>query len=72
MKILFFISLLIFAQSLGVYKFVKHSKERGAMCLDGSPAALYINEGHGVNKDKFYVHFSGGGHCGDDNLEKTI
>ena len=38
------------------------------MCLDGSPVGLYIHEGQGKNKDKFLIHFSGGGHCGEDTL----
>lgn len=47
---------------------IKHSKDRGAMCLDGSEAAMYIHEGQSFNKNKFLVYFRGGEHCGDDTL----
>ena len=47
-----------------VYQLVLHSHDRGAACLDGSPAGMYIHEGSGLNKDKFLIYFSGGGFCG--------
>ena len=54
------------------YKRIIHSKDRGAVCLDGSPTAMYINEGSGPNKDKFLIHFKGGGFCGGLTLDQTI
>lgn len=69
-KIIFAITLvLLIVPSLsGLYKLVKHSQERGAACLDGSPAGLYIHEGSGVNKTKYLIYFNGGGFCGGKNL----
>ena len=70
---IFIFSLLIFATcSQSLYKLIKHSKERGAACLDGSPAAMYLHEGSGLNKDKFLMYFMGGGFCGDLTLNSTI
>ena len=54
------------------YKLIIHSRERGAACLDGSPAAMYIHEGSGANKDKFLLYFRGGGFCGDSTLDSTL
>lgn len=51
-----------------LYNLVLHSKDRGAMCLDGSPAGMYIHEGTGVNKTKYLVYFDGGGFCGGSSL----
>lgn len=54
------------------YNLVLHSKERGAACLDGSPAGMYVNEGVGANKTKFLIFFNGGGFCGGLTLAETI
>lgn len=35
----------------------------GAMCLDGSPAAYYIQPGSGDGVNKWYIHHEGGGWC---------
>ena len=43
------------------YKLILHPHDRGAACLYGSPAAMYIHEGS--IKDKFLVYFEGGGDC---------
>lgn len=37
--------------------------ERGARCLDGSPAGLYYMEGKGDNKNKFIIYMNSGGFC---------
>ena len=52
------------------YNLVLHSKERGAACLDGSPAGMYIHEG--TNTGKFLIHFKGGGFCGGETLDATL
>lgn len=55
-----------------LYKLIKHPHDRGAYCLDGSPVVMYLHEGKGDNKNKFFIHFCGGGLCGEDTLDKTI
>jgi hypothetical protein len=47
-----------------LYNLVLHSQTRGAACLDGSPAGMYIHEGNGINKKKYMIYFEGGGLCG--------
>ena len=37
------------------------AKEKGAVCLDGSPGAYYHVPGTGSGKNKWYVHHQGGG-----------
>ena len=54
--------------SNNIYQLILQPFDRGAACLDGSPAAMYLNEGTGVNKDKFLVYFQGGGGCGAETL----
>lgn len=38
-------------------------QEHGAMCLDGSPAALYLRPGSGTGLLKWFIHHQGGGWC---------
>ena len=64
--------LFIHASQGSPYKLILHPKDRGAACLDGSPAAMYIHEGTGENKNKFILHFRGGGFCGDSTLDSTL
>ena len=33
---------------------------------------MYLHEGLGQNKDKFFIHLMGGGACGDLTLNSTI
>lgn len=54
----------------GLYNLMFHSQERGAACLDGSPPAMYIEEG--VEFRKFLIYFEGGGFCGGSSLSNTI
>lgn len=66
-------NLVIFIVLVGIsaqanYKLVLHPQERGAACLDGSPAGLYIHEGSDVNKNKYLLYFNGGGFCGGSSL----
>lgn len=51
-----------------MYKLILLSQERGAACLDGSPAGIYMHEGTGVNKTKYLIYFNGGGFCGGPTL----
>lgn len=62
------LSILYFFVNADFYKLILHSKDRGAMCLDGSPAGMYIHEGSGINKTKYMIYFDGGGFCGGSNL----
>ena len=74
MKVLLLLGLCLIsaiAQS-NLYKLVLHSKDRGAACLDGSPAGMYIHEGSGENKNNYMIFFEGGGFCGADGLSATI
>jgi hypothetical protein len=50
------------------YKLVLLEQERGAACLDGSPAGIYLNEGTGTNSTKYLIYFNGGGFCGGKTL----
>jgi hypothetical protein len=36
---------------------------KGARCLDGSPAAFYFRKGVGSGANKWYIHHQGGGWC---------
>lgn len=38
------------------------------LCLDGSPAAHFVSEGTGANKDKFLLYFEGGIACEGEDL----
>jgi hypothetical protein len=73
MKILLFLALHWTVLTQGnLYKLILHSKDRGAACLDGSPAGMYIHEGSGENKNNFLLFFDGGGFCGAGSLSDTI
>lgn len=50
------------SSSTEAYQKVIHNIDQSALCLDGSPAALY--EHAGSEKDKFLIFFGGGGSCG--------
>eukprot|EP00440_Ansanella_granifera_P056504 gb/GFBE01061250.1/.p1 GENE.gb/GFBE01061250.1/~~gb/GFBE01061250.1/.p1 ORF type:complete len:427 (+),score=82.92 gb/GFBE01061250.1/:1-1281(+) len=39
------------------------AKEKGAVCLDGTASGYYMEPGTGTGKDKWMVHFQGGGWC---------
>ena len=47
--------------SNSLYDLILQPHDRGAACLDGSPAAMYLHEG---NPNKFLIFFQGGGACG--------
>ena len=55
-----------------MFNLILHSKDRGARCLDGSPAGMYIHEGTGANKNKYIIYFRGGGFCEGLTLSDTI
>ena len=61
-----------FAQDADLYNLILHPRDRGAACLDGSPAGMYIHEGNGPNKNKFMIYFDSGGFCGAGSLSDTI
>eukprot|EP00931_Biecheleriopsis_adriatica_P013651 TRINITY_DN11510_c0_g1_i3.p1 TRINITY_DN11510_c0_g1~~TRINITY_DN11510_c0_g1_i3.p1 ORF type:complete len:451 (+),score=78.31 TRINITY_DN11510_c0_g1_i3:71-1423(+) len=42
------------------------AREKGAVCLDGSPAGYYFAPGHGSGKHKWMIHLQGGGWCVDE------
>jgi hypothetical protein len=37
----------------------KAAQQDGAVCLDGSPGAYYIQRGNGTGVNKWYVHHQG-------------
>lgn len=39
------------------------AKDKGAVCLDGSPGAYYMEPGHGPSTRKWMIHLQGGGWC---------
>lgn len=55
------------------FNLIKHdilSETTGPRCLDGSPAAMYIDIG--VQKDSFMIFFEGGGLCRGDGLNNML
>ena len=38
------------------YELFLHPHTRGAYCLDGSPAGMYIHKGSEENKNKFLIY----------------
>lgn len=53
------------------YTLIKLPTERGAKCLDGSPASIYVKNGR---TDKFMIYFNSGGWCGSytTTLEEAL
>ena len=49
------------------------AKEKGAVCLDGSPGMVYVRKGTGSGANKWYIHHQGGGWCEslDDCLSRS-
>jgi len=62
---LFFISAV---RGVANYKLIKLTDPE-ALCLDGSHAAYYINEG---DPHKILISYEGGGWCGSSDLASTI
>lgn len=44
-------------------KWKLHKLGGTAACLDGSPGGYWFSQGEGAGKDKFVIHFMGGGWC---------
>jgi len=40
------------------------ARDSGSVCLDGTPAAYYLQPGTGDGVNKWFLHFQGGGYCG--------
>ena len=51
------------------YKKIVHKTDPNALCLDGSPAALYLSEGDPRN---ILMYFVGGASCGASDLPSTL
>ena len=66
---LFCITLLFTITLTQNFQLIKHI-DSPAKCLDGSPAALYIQPA--PNSDKFVIYFEGGGLCRGDGLSNMI
>ncbi|XP_020579385.1 pectin acetylesterase 11-like [Phalaenopsis equestris] len=46
--------------------FVANAVQKGAVCLDGSPAAYYFSPGSGSGVNNWVVHMEGGGWCSNE------
>ncbi|KAL3329932.1 hypothetical protein AABB24_034010 [Solanum stoloniferum] len=44
---------------------LKNAVSKGAVCLDGSPPAYYMDRGFGEGAQSWMIHLSGGGWCRD-------
>uniref|UniRef100_A0A1D1Z967 Pectin acetylesterase n=1 Tax=Anthurium amnicola TaxID=1678845 RepID=A0A1D1Z967_9ARAE len=42
---------------------VRNARDRGAVCLDGSPPAYHIDRGFGTGMNNWVIHLQGGGWC---------
>ncbi|CAN1769889.1 Pectin acetylesterase 5 [Linum perenne] len=42
---------------------LQNAKDRGAFCLDGSPAGYHFQKGFGSGSQKWVIHIEGGGWC---------
>jgi len=60
------------ASAQGMYTLALHSHDRGAACLDGSPAGLYYHEGTGSNRNSYLIYLDSGGFCEGMNTAETI
>jgi len=45
------------------YEMTAAAKSSGAVCLDGTPGAYYLQKGTGSGVNKWYIHHQGGGWC---------
>lgn len=70
--LLLFYLLLHAVVSQTIFNLYKHPPSGSARCLDGSPAALYIQLGTNLNKNKFLIMMSGGGVCSGITLTDTL
>ncbi|PKU78643.1 pectin acetylesterase 11-like [Dendrobium catenatum] len=59
------LSLAVVAKALDV-TFVANAVQKGAVCLDGSPAAYYFSPGFGSGVNNWVVHMEGGGWCSNE------
>lgn len=62
--------LLLNSQTFNLIKHDILSETSGPRCLDGSPAAMYIDIG--AQKDSFMIFFEGGGLCIGDGLNNML
>ena len=46
-KAIILMLIIVGISSSNIYNLILHSQDRGAACLDGSPPAMYLNEGTG-------------------------
>ncbi|KAK8914604.1 hypothetical protein KSP39_PZI024269 [Platanthera zijinensis] len=61
----FLLSITAAAKPLSV-TFVNNAVQKGAVCLDGSPAAYYFSPGFGSGVNNWLVHMEGGGWCSNE------
>lgn len=58
-------SLTVVSKAISV-TFVTNAVQKGAVCLDGSPAAYYFSPGFGSGVNNWVVHMEGGGWCSNE------
>ena len=71
-SILLFYFILVNFSASEPYRLSLMNQERGAACLDGSPPAIYINQGKGYNKNKYLIFMNGGGSCAAGKMDYTL
>ncbi|KAL0904818.1 hypothetical protein M5K25_026973 [Dendrobium thyrsiflorum] len=59
------LSLTVVAKAVDL-TFVTNAVQKGAVCLDGSPAAYYFSPGFGSGVNNWVVHMEGGGWCSNE------
>lgn len=68
-QILLLLALLLAVHADNMFTLQLLPTERGARCLDGSPAGLLYHEGTAPNNRKFIIYMDSGGFCGGLTLE---
>lgn len=69
---IFLSTLVCFAVADSVFNKVVLNTSSPAKCLDGSPAAHFISNGTGANKNKFVLYFEGGITCFEPDTTSTL
>lgn len=68
-KVAVMLLVLAISHSQNMFTLQLLSTDRGARCLDGSPAGLYYHEGTSPNNRKFIIYMDSGGFCAGMTVE---
>jgi hypothetical protein len=63
------IACILLVSTTSIFHKIAHQTDPEARCLDGSPAALYLDKGSSTD---ILFYFQGGAMCGDVDLGSTI